>query len=236
MKQDISLIYIYIYIEEINIFFFFLENALFRDTRRANCLTTPSLPLWFLSRDRDTIRPRIQRDVRATKTYSIILLSALISSRQLIEKKRDGRKRNPFISRACTPPPTLVCYSRLCPPFDPSPVSANVFSCRRIAANRRPLAAAWKLLEARPSSEWAAISKPRLNFSTFYHLALISNRFHFSLRDNEKTRKSRVVRVQEVRWISRTRRATDRQLTYLTYISRISFVETSLLLSFFERT
>ena len=65
-----------------------------------------SRTLWFLSRDWDTsrtIRSRIQRNVHATKTYSIILLSALISSRQLIER-RDERKRNPFVSRACTYP------------------------------------------------------------------------------------------------------------------------------------
>lgn len=132
----------------------------------ASCSRT----LWFLSRDWDTsrtIRSRIQRDVHATKTYSIILLSALISSRQLIER-RDGRKRNPFVCRACTYPCLLflsLSHSRL---LIHTPSLSASFA--NLSARRRPLVAAWKLFEARLSSKWTTISKvlrPRSSFLPF---------------------------------------------------------------------
>lgn len=96
-------------------------------------LPSCSRTLWFLSRDWDTsrtIRSRIQRDVHATKTYSIILPSALISSRQLIER-RDERKRNPFVSRACTYP--YFSFSLSLSSFDPYSRSFRV-SCQPISS------------------------------------------------------------------------------------------------------
>ena len=138
-------------------------------------LPSCSRTLWFLSRDWDTsrtIRSRIQRDVHATKTYSIILPSALISSRQLIER-RDERKRNPFVSRACTYPyfSFSLSLSRLL-----IHIPGLFASLANLSARWRPLVAAWKLLEARPSSKWTTISKASRSFVSF--VTLFASIFH----------------------------------------------------------
>lgn len=147
----------------------------------ASQLPPTLIPFTRLGHRSDTIRPRIQRDVRATKTYSIILLSALISSRQLIEKKRDGQKeKSLYISCVCT-------YPRLLFP------SLSVFSTSHPVCFRLLLLPTYRRQQATISgcvkviywkgrlslSSGPAISKPRFNFSTFPPLlSFLSAAFH----------------------------------------------------------
>lgn len=167
------------------------KEIFFNDTWRAN---RPS-PLWFLSRDhgRDTgrtIRPRIQRDVRATKTYSIILLSALISSRQLMEKKREIPL---YLVRVHLLP--LVCYSRLCPPFDPfQPFPPTFFSCQRIAANETAISGRVKPIGTPSAFRVGRDFVAAFQLFDFFYLPTTSNCFRFSSVTRRQERESRLYR------------------------------------------
>lgn len=135
-----------------------------------------------------------KRCSRNKDLYSIILLSALISSRQLIEKKRDGQKeKSLYISCVCT-------YPRLLFP------SLSVFSTSHPVCFRLLLLPTYRRQQATISgcvkaiywkgrlslSSGPAISKPRFNFSTFPPSPLLSfrrvspNCFHFPVRVRDK--------------------------------------------------
>lgn len=128
------------------------------------------------------MRSRIQRYVHATKTYSIILLSALISSRQLIER-RDEKKRNPLCI-SCVHLLLFIISLFLC--LSLIYIFSVSVSLANLSAHRRPLVAARELLEHRlcfkgrfRSSYIFAFQLVHFRTFTFSFFFRIRNCFHF---------------------------------------------------------
>lgn len=111
------------------------------------------------------------------------------------------REKSLYISCVYTSYP-LVCYSRLCPPFDPfQPFPPTFFSCQRIAANETAISGRVKPIGTPSAFRVGRDFVAAFQLFDFFYLPTTSNCFRFSSVTRRQERESRACIAVQVRCV-----------------------------------